>query len=67
MSTEAEPSPQGKDPLPAEGGKKSRRKNSVRRYSYEVKLKAVKLYLEDQYSGRLVAEELGVSQQSLSG
>jgi transposase InsO family protein len=67
MNEQAEASPQGKEPLPPEGGKKSRRKNKVRRYAYEVKLKAVKLYLEDQYSGRLVAQELGVSQQSLSG
>lgn len=67
MNESPDASPQGKEPLPPEGGKKSRAKRKVPPYPYAVKLKAVKLYLEDQYSGRLVARELGVSQQSLSG
>jgi transposase InsO family protein len=67
MTTEPEPSPQGKEPLPPEGGKKSRGKKKVPPYPYEIKRKAVKLYLDDEYSGPLVAQELGVSQQSLYG
>ena len=38
-----------------------------RRYTFELKLKAVRLYLEEGFSGRLIAEETGISQQALSG
>ena len=67
MTEEPETSPQGKRLLPPEGGRKRRGKNCIAPYPFDLKLKAVKLYLEEQYSGRLIAEELGVSQQSLSG
>ena len=67
MNQEPETSPQGKGLLPPEGGRKRRGKKKIAPYPFELKLKAVKLYLEEQYSGRLIAEELGVSQQSLSG
>ncbi len=44
-----------------------RPKKNVQPYPFEIKLKAVKLYLEEGFSGRLIAEETGVSQQVLSG
>lgn len=67
MTEEPETSLQGKGLLPPEGGRQRRGKNGRAPYPFELKRKAVKLYLEEQHSGRLIAEELGVSQQSLSG
>jgi transposase InsO family protein len=67
MEQEAEQSPQGKEFLPPEGGRKRRGKKKVPPYPFALKLKAVKLYLEEGYSGSLIAQELGATQQSLSG
>lgn len=38
-----------------------------RRYPHELKLKAVRLYLQEGFSGALISQETGVSQQALSG
>lgn len=62
MNEEPETSPQGKGFLPPEGGRKRRGKECITPYPLELKFKVVKLYLEEQYSSRLIAEELGVSQ-----
>lgn len=67
MESSPELSPQGKEFLPPEGGRKRRGKKKVPPYAFELKLKAVKLYLEEGYSGSLIAQELGATQQSLSG
>lgn len=48
----------------ARGPKNSRRQQ---RYPFELKLKAVRLYLEEGFSGSLISQETGVSQQALSG
>src|SRR5881628_1687893 len=67
MEPSPELSPEGKDFLPPEGGRKRRGKKKIPPYAFEVKLRAVKLYLEEGYSGSLIAQELGATQQSLSG
>src|SRR5881296_3309352 len=67
MEPSPELSPEGKDFLPPEGGRKRRGKKKIPPYAVEVKLRAVKLYLEEGYSGSLIAQELGATQQSLSG
>ena len=46
------------------GGDARRRKKSHRRYPFELKIKTVRLYLEEGFSGRLISEETGVSQQA---
>jgi len=51
--------------LPPRG--EARHPKNNRRYPFELKLKAVRLYLEEGFSGRLIMEETGISQQSLSG
>jgi transposase InsO family protein len=38
-----------------------------RRYPFELKLKIIRLYLQEGFSARLIADETGVSQQTLSG
>jgi len=54
--------------LPPRGDAR-RPKNARRqkRYPFELKLKAVRLYLEEGFTGSLIAQEAGVSQQALSG
>src|SRR5688572_23983918 len=62
-----EPSPvEKKNPPHPPRGVARRPKKTGRRYPFELKLKAVKLYLEEGFSGRLITEETGVSQQALS-
>jgi transposase InsO family protein len=41
--------------------------NPKKRYPFDLKLKAVRLYLDEGFTGRLIAQETGVSQQALSG
>lgn len=55
-----------KGPQPPRGLPRRPKKN-VKPYAFEIKLRAVKLYLEEGFSGRLISEETGVSQQVLSG
>ena len=63
-----EPSPvEKKNPPHPPRGVARRPKKASPRYPFELKLKAVKLYLEEGFSGRLITEETGVSQQALSG
>ena len=45
--------------LPMASRKKQRKRPPRRRYSFDLKLRAVKLYLEEGYSAELIAEELG--------
>lgn len=52
--------------LPPRGGKTAA-KNSGRRYPTALRLRAVKLHLEEGFAVDLVAEELGVSKQSVRG
>lgn len=62
-----EPSPvDKKNPPHPPRGVARRAKKTSRRYPFELKLKAVRLYLEEGFSGRLITEETGVSQQALS-
>ena len=42
-------------------------KKRQHRYPFELKLKAVRLYLEEGFSGALISQETGISQQALSG
>lgn len=61
----------GSAPMGGEGGaaRKYYRKNGaayVRRYSFETRLKAVRLYLEEGMPGSLVAQEVGVSAGTIS-
>lgn len=52
----------------AKKSKKKQKKGSAgrRRYSFETKLRAVKLYLEEGYPADLVAEELGLGRSTLT-
>ena len=52
---------------PPRGASRRRPKKNHRRYGFEVKLKAVKLYLEEGFTAKLISQELGPSQQVLSG
>ncbi len=45
---------------------KSKKNKKVGRYSYELRLRAVKLHLEEGYSINLISEELGVGKSTLS-
>ena len=57
-----------RNPTPPRGGGRRRRpKKNHRRFPFELKLKAVKLYLEEGFTGKVITEETGVSQQTLSG
>ena len=50
--------------------KKTGRKRGSRRrgpYPFELKLRAVKLYLEEEYTPDLIVEELGMGKSTLSG
>src|SRR5574342_423588 len=51
---------------PLKGAARRPAKNH-RRYPFELKLRAVKLHIEEGFSGSLIAQETGVSQQALSG
>ena len=55
-----------RDGSPPRGASRRKSKTS-KRFPFELKVKAVKLYLEEGFSGRLVAQETGASQQALSG
>ena len=52
---------------PPRGASRRRAKKNHRRYAFEVKLKAVKLYLEEGFTAKVISQELGPSQQVLSG
>jgi len=52
---------------PPRGVARRRPRRNNRRYPFELKLKVVRLYLQEGFSGRLITEETGVSQQTLSG
>lgn len=51
---------------PPRGGPRRPKKKHVR-FPFELKLKAVKLYLEEGFSGSLISEETGASPQAISG
>src|SRR5262245_60757051 len=44
-----------------------RPKKQTRRYPFDLKVKAVRLYLEEGFTGALISQETGVSPQTLSG
>ena len=47
--------------------KKQRKRRPRGRYSFDLNLRAVKLYLEEGYSAELIAEELGIGRSSVTG
>ncbi len=55
-----------KNNTPPRGGARGPKKRTAR-FPFELKLKAVKLYLEEGFSGALISEETGASPQALSG
>jgi transposase InsO family protein len=68
MKDEPIPVEKKNTPLPPRGdARRAKKSPHQRRYPFELKLKAVRLYLEEGFSGALIAQETGVSQQALSG
>ena len=61
---ENEPVEKKRKPSPPRGG--SREKKSRAHHPPELRLRAVKLHLEEGFTMKLVADELGVSQQTIS-
>jgi transposase len=49
----------------ASSKKRSKKQRSCKPYPFELRLRAVKLYLEEGYSKKLIEEELGIGNSTI--